>query len=73
MFMATSEMRFSPESLELLDRFADQLRDDLAQLAIEKARAQGRERVTEADMSAAIPMAIDHALKLIVVPTAPQP
>lgn len=55
-------LTFSPDSLELRDRIRDRLAERLRQLAIEHARAERRDRVTEDDVKANIKKAVREIL-----------
>jgi len=54
----SKQLRYSPESLEFGDDVGYRLSHRMRELAVERVRAQGRERVMEEDFKAVLPQAI---------------
>ncbi|HEX4147245.1 MAG TPA: hypothetical protein VHY91_27355 [Pirellulales bacterium] len=68
MSIATEDIRFSANSLELRDRFQALLTARLRELAISRAKQRGEEIVTEADIEQCLGAAIEDALKSLKTP-----
>ncbi|MGH7136818.1 MAG: hypothetical protein ACREHD_13850 [Pirellulales bacterium] len=58
----TDQLRFSPESFDFLSEVPTRLRRRMSELALQRVRAEHRQRVTEEDVKATLQQAFRDVL-----------